>query len=138
MDGGSTEQAFAYYESDVHRRIAMVVYHPIMSCYFPRVTTRYTKMESQLIDTVEGIRAFLDRLDDTTSRVYVDLEGANLSRKGTLSLMTILVEAHKKVYLVDVTTLQNAAFDTVGPAEQSRSLRGVLESSEFRAGFARC
>lgn len=89
-------------------------------------------MDSELIDTVPALQTFLNNLDDITGQppcLYVDLEGSNLSRNGTLSLVTILVEPRKKVYFIDVTTLQRDAFDTAGSG--MRTLRDILESSEI-------
>ena len=52
-----------------------------------------------------------------------------MSRLGTLSLVTVLVELGEKVYLIDVTTLGRDAFDDAG--SDGRSLRDILESSEI-------
>ena len=60
--------------------------------------------------------------------MVLDLEGNNLSRHGSLSLVTILVAPRKKVYLVDVTTLTHDAFDSAG--SDGSTLRSILESSE--------
>lgn len=52
-------------------------------------------MHSELIDTAAALIAFLDGLGECKGQLpslYVDLEGNNLSRNGTLSLITILVE----------------------------------------------
>lgn len=87
-------------------------------------------MQSKLIDSVGALETFLDGLPESKAgplRLYVDLEGNNLSRNGTLSLVTILVESEKKVYLIDVTTLQQDAFNIGG--SKGRTLREVLESS---------
>lgn len=55
-------------------------------------------MQSKLIDSVGALETFLDGLPESKAgplRLYVDLEGNNLSRNGTLSLVTILVESEK-------------------------------------------
>ena len=91
-----------------------------------------TAMDSQLVNTIPLLAAFLDSLKDIEGEppsLYVDLEGNNLSRLGTLSLVTILIEPRKKVYLIDVTTLGRNAFDTAG--SDGRRLRDILESSEI-------
>lgn len=89
-------------------------------------------MKSELINTSVLLKAFLDGLNDIEGEppsLYVDLEGNNLSRDGTLSLVTILVEPQEKVYLIDVTTLGKDAFDDTG--SDGRCLRNILESSEI-------
>lgn len=89
-------------------------------------------MHSELIDTAPALIAFLDGLGECKGQLpslYVDLEGNNLSRSGTLSLITILVEPQQKVYFVDVTTLKKEAFDTTG--SKKRSIRSILESKEI-------
>lgn len=55
-------------------------------------------MEAQMINSKAALEAFIDELPDCKDpdpNLYVDLEGNNLSRKGTLSLITILVEPRK-------------------------------------------
>lgn len=89
-------------------------------------------MQSKLIDTISSLQSFLDRVIGDASKppiLYVDLEGKNLSRNGTLSIVTIFVESEKKVYLVDVTTLQHDAFDMAGL--KGSTLRAVLESDNI-------
>ena len=93
-------------------------------------------MQSELVDTASALQAFLDGVADDAGKspsLYVDLEGNNLSRHGTLSLVTIFVEPEKKVYLIDVTTLQQDAFDTAG--SNGRTLRAVLESDRVTKVF---
>ena len=92
-------------------------------------------MQSQLIDTISAMKTFLDGLPDQSSSpsLYVDLEGNNLSRNGTLSLLTMFVEPQKKVYLIDITTLGRDAFNTAGDNECT--LRSILESREEKKVF---
>ncbi|KAI4219551.1 MAG: hypothetical protein L6R36_008247 [Xanthoria steineri] len=89
-------------------------------------------MGQELIDTVPTLRSFLDGLEGLEGEpptLYVDLEGNNLSRTGTLSLVTILVEPRKKVYLIDVTRLQHHAFET--KSTDGRHLRDIFESPDI-------
>ena len=88
--------------------------------------------QTELIDTTSRLQSFLDSLINDTSQppiLYVDLEGNNLSRHGTLSLVTIFIELKDKVYLVDVTAFQHSAFDTAGSS--GRTLRAVLQSDDI-------
>ncbi|KAK3669791.1 hypothetical protein LTR78_010308 [Recurvomyces mirabilis] len=89
-------------------------------------------MEAQMIDSSLSLKTFIDDLPDCKSAepsLYIDLEGNNLSRNGTLSLITILVEPKHTVHLVDVTGLGKDAFDTAG--SNKRTLRQILESPEI-------
>jgi exonuclease 3'-5' domain-containing protein 1 len=89
-------------------------------------------MKSELIDTSSLLKAFLEGLTNIEGEppsLYVDLEGNNLSRDGTLSLVTILVEPRDKVYLIDVTTLGRDAFDVT--ASNGSSVRSILESDDI-------
>ena len=85
-------------------------------------------MDSEMIDTAEMLKTFIDGLDPK-SVLYVDLEGNELGRGGTLSLITILVEPRHTVHLVDVTTLKKEAFSVTG--SNGTTLKQILESSEI-------
>jgi len=82
-----------------------------------------------MIDSPSALKAFigsLPDLDSLTPSLYIDLEGNNLFREGTLSLVTILVEPWHTVHLVDVTGLGRLAFHTAGP--DGKTLKRILES----------
>jgi len=68
----------------------------------------------------------LSRLPVNPPSLFMDLEGANLSRDGTLSLLTIYAQPKNHVYIVDITTLQSAAFDLA--LGSGMTLRGILQS----------
>ena len=89
-------------------------------------------MKPELINNFSLLKTFLDGLNDISGEpltLYIDLEGNNLSRHGTLSLVTILIEPREKVYLIDVTKLGRDAFDTVGL--DGRSVRNILEARDI-------
>lgn len=93
-------------------------------------------MKPQMIDSTLALEAFMDHLPDCNDSIpslYVDLEGNNLSREGTLSLITVLVEPRHTVHLIDVTGLGNAAFTTEGSG--GRTMKQILESQEVRKVF---
>ncbi|MBE3049477.1 hypothetical protein IMZ48_44660 [Candidatus Bathyarchaeota archaeon] len=74
-------------------------------------------------DLVETIRALPYR---NTPALYIDLEGIELSRAGSISLVTVYILPLHRAYLVDVHTLQSAAFDTAAP--DGTTLRSILEA----------
>jgi hypothetical protein len=62
------------------------------------------------IDTKEGLSDFLIDilcLRKKEARLYIDLEGDNLCRYGTISVLQIYISQYHKAYLVDVYTLGN-------------------------------
>jgi exonuclease 3'-5' domain-containing protein 1 len=69
------------------------------------------------------MEAFLSLITPSSS-VYLDLEGKNLSREGTLTLLTVLLHPSNTVYIIDVLTLGPSAF-TVG----TPTLKSVLEDA---------
>lgn len=85
-------------------------------------------MEAEIIDYPSTLKTFIDHLPYYRGQepsLYIDLEGNNLSRKGALSLVTILVEPRHTVHLIDVTGLGENAFSTAG--SDGRTIRQILE-----------
>ncbi|CAN9120446.1 unnamed protein product [Alternaria sp. RS040] len=68
--------------------------------------------------------------------IYIDLEGLNLCREGLVSILTLLIDLEtspKGVYLVDVHTLGEEAFDTAGVGETT--LKDILQDGEIPKVF---
>jgi exonuclease 3'-5' domain-containing protein 1 len=64
--------------------------------------------------------------------IYIDLEGLNLCREGSVSILTLLIDLEtlpKEVYLIDVHTLGKEAFDTAGVGETT--LKDILQDEEI-------
>jgi exonuclease 3'-5' domain-containing protein 1 len=74
--------------------------------------------EIEIIDTTEQVKNLVDGLEipfQHAPTMFIDLEGVNLSREGSLSIFTLLIETGKptrQVYLIDIHTLGNKAFET--------------------------
>lgn len=77
-----------------------------------------------LISSVPELKAFLSSIPPSCT-LYLDLEGNNLSRHGTISLITILLHPQKTVHLIDVLTLGTTAFTT--PSNNAKTLKSILE-----------
>ena len=93
-------------------------------------------MAYTLVDSVESVIQFLDDLRDLESEVpalYVDVEGVNLSRDGTLTLMQVFVLPQKHTYLIDVHVLKQAAFTTANT--QGQTWKGILEEEGIPKAF---
>ncbi|CAG9953920.1 unnamed protein product [Clonostachys rosea f. rosea IK726] len=69
----------------------------------------------------------LDELPTTVQpSIYIDIEGVNLSRHGTVSIMQIHHLSPECTYLIDVYTLGKECFST--PGGKGRTLKHILES----------
>lgn len=93
-------------------------------------------MEPVLVDTVAALQDFLNNLPPCNEKrpdLYVDLEGDDLCRHGTLSLVSIFVESRSIVHLIDVTILKAQAFSTAG--SDGGTLKSILESKEILKVF---
>ncbi|QKX64597.1 uncharacterized protein TRUGW13939_11772 [Talaromyces rugulosus] len=70
-----------------------------------------------MIDTENAVSSLVDNMSNLPNNppsIYLDLEGENLSRHGTLSIIQIYISTTNEAYLVDVHTLGNKAFVTPG------------------------
>jgi len=83
----------------------------------------------ELVDTPVGIVTLVDTLiglPTSPPSLYIDLEGINLSRHGSISILQIFVSPSSRTYLVDIHTLRNKAFSTCG--QGGCTLKEILES----------
>lgn len=90
----------------------------------------------ELIDTVEAIPAVIENLMDQPTAppsLYIDLEGVNLSRQGSISILQIHVAPQNKSYLIDIHILGSEAFNTAGKLDHT--LRSVLQSESIPKVF---
>lgn len=89
-------------------------------------------LEVTLIDSLVGIVNLVNDLAGLPAdppSLYLDLEGTNLSRTGTASILTILIHrpgSNDNTYLVDLKTLGSAAFTTANIS--GKTLASILES----------
>ncbi|KAI1329502.1 hypothetical protein F5Y16DRAFT_417923 [Xylariaceae sp. FL0255] len=93
---------------------------------------------AELLSTQGEICALVDILArsassalDSRPTIYIDLEGVKLSREGTISILTILIDptiAFGKVYLVDVHSLGAQAFNTAGA--ERKTLKDILQDDQ--------
>ncbi|KAI1414161.1 ribonuclease H-like domain-containing protein [Hypoxylon sp. FL1857] len=82
-----------------------------------------------LVDTPQALSDVLDAIEGLPTNppsLYIDLEGANLSRYGTISILQIYVRPTSQTYLIDIKVLGSKAFST--PGSSGRTFKGVLES----------
>ena len=91
----------------------------------------YTIPTISLTDTPEGIVELIDSLgrsDVPTSppSVYIDLEGVDIGRKGSIAILQVYILPTKRTFLVDVHNLRGQAFST--PNSSGLTLKAILES----------
>ncbi|KAI7107252.1 hypothetical protein KC340_g10494 [Hortaea werneckii] len=92
-----------------------------------QVTTVDTK------DKVVPMLQVLTSLESSSNSVFVDMEGVNLSRHGSISLIQIYVPQCKEIFIVDIHTLGAQAFEI--PGHKHQTLKSVLEGSEIKKHF---
>lgn len=89
-----------------------------------------------IIDAVGDLTELLKGLADLPAwppSLFIDLEGINLSRNGTISILQVFVSSTQKTYLVDIYTLRDKAFSH--PASEGSTLRSILESPSIPKVF---
>ncbi|RKU40449.1 hypothetical protein DL546_000504 [Coniochaeta pulveracea] len=92
--------------------------------------------DSGLIDTPTALSILVDILYEqptTPPSLFIDLEGVNLSRHGTISILQIFVQPTNRAYLIDVRTLGAEAFST--PGATGHTLKEILESDTIPKVF---
>ena len=70
--------------------------------------------------------------------MYIDLEGVNLCREGSISILTLLIDTDeiptRRVYLIDVHVLGAQAFTTTG-VNQKKTLEDILQDEKIPKVF---
>jgi exonuclease 3'-5' domain-containing protein 1 len=93
-------------------------------------------MPDNLVDTADLVRDLVDVIEHSRPQppfIFIDLEGVNLSRNGSIAIMQVLVPPNKKVHLVDIHVLGAQAFET--PGTGGMTLKAILESAQFSKVF---
>ncbi|KAL3477118.1 ribonuclease H-like domain-containing protein [Aspergillus californicus] len=105
------------------------------------ITTRLSKTKLEpskkdplatLISTQDAVAKMLTSLESlpkSPPSLYIDLEGVNLSRHGTISILQIYVYPKDKTYLVDIHTLKDKSFSTTSSSGSGITLKTILENS---------
>lgn len=82
---------------------------------------------SDMIDILAG-------LPTEPPSIYVDLEGINLSRQGTISILQLYILPKDYTFLIDVHQLQHRAFSTTGK-QSEKCLKDILEAKDVPKVF---
>jgi exonuclease 3'-5' domain-containing protein 1 len=89
-------------------------------------------------EQVDGLVKSLEGLPNDPPTLYIDLEGVNLGRHGTVSILQMYVLPHDRTYLIDVHTLRERAFTPEGTEEEwefearTTTLKTILESTTIK------
>ena len=85
-----------------------------------------------LVAIQTDLKSFLDSISSAND-LYIDLEGQNSSRNGSISLVIILILPDNIIYAIDVQDLGAEAFDTVG--HSGKSLKSILRDGRIDKYF---
>lgn len=99
-------------------------------------TQLHDALPSGLVDSPAAIVSLVDSLSNLPNHppsIYVDIEGVNLSRHGSISILQIHILPANETYLVDVHTLGEGAFSTV--ATNGDTLKSIFESEAILKAF---
>ena len=88
-----------------------------------------------MIDTGVEVVTLIDTIQSLPQKpiIFVDIEGVNLSRHGSIAIVQLLVPPGPTVHLLDVHTLQKDAFET--PGSKGDTLRDILQSDQYPKVF---
>lgn len=95
-----------------------------------------TVLSPKIIDTTAAISELVELFIDVPYNfpsTYVDLEGINLARHGSISIMQTFLLPRNEVYLIDVHTLGQDAFSH--PSTSGTTLKGILEDENIQKAF---
>ncbi|KAI9771038.1 MAG: hypothetical protein M1839_002974 [Geoglossum umbratile] len=82
-----------------------------------------------VVDSTTTLRSLLDNtvgLATNPPSLYLDLEGVNLGRHGSISIISLYISPVKKTFLIDVHRLGETTFSTTNGS--ATSLKTILES----------
>lgn len=93
-------------------------------------------LQFSLVNTTDAVSDavnVLEGLPVAPPSLYVDLEGVDLSRHGTISILQIYVLPLRKTYLIDIFELRERAFNTTTVG--GNTLKRILESASIPKVF---
>ncbi|KAI5857363.1 ribonuclease H-like domain-containing protein [Durotheca rogersii] len=82
-----------------------------------------------MINTRKAMSSLLGVIETLPLRppsLFLDMEGPNLGRRGSISIMQLCIPRIRSPFLIDITTLGMDAFTT--PGQSGSTLKAVLES----------
>jgi exonuclease 3'-5' domain-containing protein 1 len=107
-------------------------YDPSQYCFIGEHRLLLWKRKHTYVLSIRWKR-FRQRWSSPPSVLYIDFEGVDLCRQGSISILTLLVDSGD-CYLFDVHTLDALAFDTAG-ATTTKTLKAILQQEDARKVF---
>ncbi|KAL8686044.1 MAG: hypothetical protein Q9218_007386 [Villophora microphyllina] len=101
------------------------------------MSTASQPITSHFIDTPQKVTTLIDDLadlPDSPPSLYLDVEGVDLSRQGTISIIQLFAVPKNCVYLIDIYTLGAQTFHATG-TDGKTTLRSILESESIPKVF---
>lgn len=98
-----------------------------------KITTEIINTTKQIGDLVDWLILRHEPPEPYKPTMYIDLEGVNLCRDGSLSIFTLLIDTGIptiRVCLIDVHSLGEQAFNATGIKQ--RTLKDILQNERFR------
>ena len=87
-------------------------------------------MEITIVDSKPSVVSLIDHLQHIPTQppsLYLDVEGVNLSRHGSISIVQLFVPPKNHMFLIDIFVLGEEAFSTSNGS--GTNLRSILESA---------
>lgn len=85
------------------------------------MSSKSPKSNTTVIDSEENLLSLLDSICSLAVEppsLYINLEGIPVGRGGSISFLTLHIVPTNKTYLIDIHSLNEAAFSTTTPAER--------------------
>ncbi|KAK6413820.1 hypothetical protein LTR95_017812, partial [Oleoguttula sp. CCFEE 5521] len=90
------------------------------------------RTQPKLVDSPDAVSSLIDILSSVeagSASISLDLEGLNLSRNGSISLVQIWIPFLEEAFLLDVHTLGRQAFSVVN--REGKTIKSILESDRL-------
>ena len=100
------------------------------------ITTEIINTAKQIGDLVDWLIFRHASPEAYEPTMYIDLEGMDLCRDGSLSIFTLLINtgtSTNRIYLIDVYSLGAEAFNTTG--FKNKSLKDILQDEKIPKVF---
>lgn len=109
--------------------------HPLD--YLPSPKTIVIDSAALAVELVDAVHRAVQETQLPTPLLYLDCEGVDLGRNGSITLMQIYIPAISKIYILDIQTLGAQAFEITGK-HTDRNLKSYLESKDDLKVFWDC
>lgn len=99
-----------------------------------------TSGKGYFMDTPELMKLFIDRaysLPAAGNTLYMDLEGVNLGRTGTITIIQVYIDSIKEMYFIDNSFMGDKVFRVFG-AKSGKTFKDILEDQDIKKVIFAC